>query len=79
MATLKLRVRDAYSHGPRGLHYAAGQVIVVDETLGAWLRADAPDNFAPFVERVIEPVKTEALDEPPADKQVKRAPRKKGL
>lgn len=74
MAALKLTVRHEYHHEPRNLHYAAGQVIDVDATLGAWLCADAPDNFAPFVE---PPTKT--LDAPPVDKQVKRAPRKKGL
>lgn len=74
MATVKLQVRSEYHHAPRGLHYAAGQIIDVDETLAGWLAADAPGNFTPYSEP--QP-KGKALDEPPVDKQVKRAPQSK--
>lgn len=69
MAAITLRVKAEYRHGPRGLAYAADQVIEVDAALAAWLLADAPENFTPVV--------VETLDAPPVDKQVKRAPRKK--
>lgn len=54
-------------------YYKAGQEIEVDDLLGHWLLADASGCFS------LEPPKVEAkeIEEPPKDKQVKRAPRKK--
>jgi hypothetical protein len=50
--------------------YEKGQEIDIDEALALWLQDDAPGCFEEIVEK--------ALDEPPADKMVKSAPKKKG-
>lgn len=65
---MKLKVLDNYkSH--RGA-WEAGEEITVDEELGQWLQRDSPGSF--------EKIGEKALDEPPEDKMVAAAPKKKG-
>jgi hypothetical protein len=52
--------------------YTAGQEIEVDDKLGAWLLRDAPGCFA-----TEPPEVKKALEQPPADKQIKKPARKK--
>ena len=67
---MKLYVLSDYKN--RQLSYTAGDEIEVDPEVANYLIADSPGSFS------YEPPKAEkAVDEPPADKQVKRAPRKK--
>jgi hypothetical protein len=65
---MKLYVLNDYKN--RQLSYQAGDEIEVDPDVAAYLVADAPGSFA-----YEPPIK--GLDEPPKDKAVKRAPRKK--
>ena len=65
---MKLKVLRQYG-SPRG-SWKAGEEIEVDEELGLWLLDDAPGSF--------EKIEEKALDEPPEDKMVKSAPKKKG-
>lgn len=55
----------------RDLYYPSGAVIDVPPDLADFLMRDAPGVFEPWQ----PPAK--ALDEPPADKAIKAAPRKK--
>lgn len=65
---MKLKTLRKYrSH--RGA-WEAGEEITVDNELGTWLLRDAPGCFEEMTEK--------ALDEPPEDKMVKSAPKKKG-
>ena len=67
---MKLYVLNDYKN--RQLSYSAGQEIEVDPEMASFLLADAPGCFSDE-----PPVIEKALDEPPKDKAVKRAPRKK--
>ncbi len=51
--------------------WKAGEVVVFDDTTAAWLNRDSPGCIEP----VEEPER--AMDAPPQDRQVKRAPRKR--
>ena len=68
---MKLYVLSDYRN--RQLSYSAGQEIEVDPEMASYLFADAPGCFSDE-----PPVVEKALDEPPTNKQVRRAPRKKG-
>ncbi len=67
-----MRLEVLHSYRSRDLSYEAGQVIEVDTERAAFLMRDAPGCFREAV-----PAETKALDAPPVDKQVKRAPRRK--
>lgn len=67
----RLISRNEYSLPPRGLHYKRGEVFEANDALYLFLMADAPDNFAVYV----EPVK--ALDAPPVDKIMRKPKAKK--
>ena len=66
---MKLRCVGKYANDARNLRFAAGDVFEPDEKLAAFLLVDAPGCF--------EEVK--AIEAPPKDKAVKRAPEDKGL
>lgn len=66
---MKLKAIHRYFNGPRGLAYPEGTVFEADEPLAAFLMVDAPGCF--------EEVK--AVEQPPKDKAIKRAPEDKGL
>jgi hypothetical protein len=69
----KLKVLQNYRM--RDLEYKAGDVIDVSETMAVWLKSDAPEAFAEVEAPalVVAAPAQAALDEPPADKMVKRA------
>lgn len=69
---MKLVCKGAYHNG--ALHFGEG-VIEVDESIAQFLLRDAPENFELVSESA--PPETKSLDEPPMDKQIKSAPRKK--
>lgn len=68
----KLIVKQEYRQAAIGLHYAAGQVIVVGEELARWLQADAPQSFEVYVEPA-----PKAVDAPPVDKMMRKPKAKK--
>ena len=45
---MKLKVLGRYSNEPRGLVYAEGQIIEVDEGLAAYLLGDSPGSFEEY-------------------------------
>ena len=65
---MKLKILGGYS-SHRGA-WRKGEEIEVEEELGHWLLRDSPGSFEIVVEK--------AMDEPPEDKMVKSAPKKKG-
>lgn len=67
---MKLYVLNDYKN--RQLSYSAGDEIEVDPEMASYLFADAPGCFSEE-----PPVVGKALDAPPKNKQVRRAPRKK--
>lgn len=71
MDTVNLRVVADYRSGV--LFYAAGTEIVVTYDLATWLQNDAPGCF----EAVVEQPAVKDIEQPPADKMLKRAPRRK--
>ncbi len=77
----KLISRDEYSLPPRGLHYKRGEVFEASDELMLFLMADAPENFAVYVEPEVKavdaPVADKMVSEPPANKMVKRPKVKK--
>lgn len=67
----KMRCLVRYENLPRHMVLAAGTVFEATAEMRTFLLADAPGCF----EDVVEEVK--ALDEPPANKAILDAPRKK--
>jgi hypothetical protein len=49
---MKLRVKSRYANQPLSVDYKAGQVVEVDEKLGAILLADSPEAFEVVLEEV---------------------------
>jgi len=69
MPTVKLRVTSDYRS--LGHDYKAGDEIDTSASLAEFFQRDAPGVF-----ELVEPA-VKALDEPPADKMVKKPARKK--
>lgn len=67
---MKLFVKEDYVIP--GISYSGGSTIDVDDLLGRWLLSDAPNTF----EKVTE---EKAEKQPPVDKMVRKAPRRKAI
>ena len=78
---MKLYCKSAYANAPAGLFFDSAGVFEVNESQGAFLLRDAPDNFSryePSDYAAEAPLKDKALDDAPADKMLKAPIRKKG-
>ena len=79
MAQIKLRVLQDYRSWE--IFYQAGEEIEVPETFATWLMNDAPVAFERIeTQPPTPPTEVEekkAVEQPPADKMVRRSPRKK--
>ena len=83
MAQVKLKVLQDYRSWD--IVYKAGEEIEVPETMATWLMNDAPVAFERIQEQPPTPPQPlagegeekKAVEQPPKDKMVRRAPRKK--
>ena len=66
---IKLRCVGNYANDARNLRFAVGDVFDAEEPMAQYLMVDAPGCF----------VEHKAVEAPPKDKAVKRAPEDKGL
>jgi len=71
---MKLWCKGLYKNGALGLYLQEGEIEVTD-IIGAFLLRDAPENFGQWRPGLAE----KALDEPPMNKAIQAAPRKKRM
>lgn len=73
---MKLRVISRYQ--ARSVIYQVGEVIDLPDADARALLADSPGSFEAVTKAPPEAPEVKALDAPPADKMIRRAPRTKG-
>lgn len=74
---MRLICLGPYHNDPAGLHYDGPGEIELDEAKALFLLRDAPDNFKRLDISTEIPPQGKALDQPPADKMIRRAPKTK--
>jgi hypothetical protein len=72
----KFRCVSDYHNTPANLHFNAGQVIEVEDTLASFLRNDSPGSFEPVTTPAA--VETADMPAPPRTTSLKRATHRKG-
>lgn len=63
-----MKLQCLKSFNEQGLYFVAGAVVDVSQPIGDYLLSSFPAYFTSYVEPV-----TAAVDDPPADKMVKRS------